>query len=127
MAEKQRYELEFVINTTRRVLYQQIITPEGLAEWFADDVKTESDNYFFSWEGDEESAILIEQREEELVRFQWEEEKEEGTYFQFKINVDPVTNELALIITDFAEAEELEGAQYLWESQVEDLRHTIGA
>ncbi len=127
MSEKQLFELEFQINTTRGVLYREIGTPEGLAEWFADDVNIEGDRYTFKWEGDEEHAILLGQQEDEYIRFHWESDEEADSYFQLRISQDPLTKDLALIITDFAEPEELEGAKTLWESQVDGLRHAIGA
>lgn len=127
MEEKQRFELEFLINTTRGVLFRQISTPEGLADWFADDVSIEGDRYTFVWEGDEESAILLSHKEDEEISFHWEGDEDANSYFQFRINVDPLTNELALIVTDFAEPDEIEGAKALWGSQIEGLRHIIGA
>lgn len=127
MAEKQRFELEFLLNTTKGVLFRELSTPGGLADWFADDVNIEEDLYTFVWEGSEEKARLLGKKDEEYIRFHWEEDEEETSYFQFRIEVDPVTNEVALIVTDFAEPQEIEESKELWSSQIDELRHVIGA
>ncbi|MFB6257331.1 MAG: START-like domain-containing protein [Flavobacteriales bacterium] len=126
MAYKERYELEFILHTTRGVLYKQISTPSGLAEWFADDVKVEEDRFIFMWEDEEERAVLLEEKGEEFIRFRWEGD-EADHYFEFRIRIDPLTEELALIITDFSEPEELDANKELWSSQIDGLRHSIGA
>lgn len=125
---KQQYELEFVMNTSRAILYKQLSTPDGLSEWFADDVNLENDELFtFVWEGAEEKARLLSSKKDEHIRFRWEEDEEGEAYFQFRIQVDPLTQEVALIITDFAEDEEVEESKELWTSQVNELRQLIGA
>lgn len=42
--------------------------------------------------------------------------------------MDALTKDVSLIITDFAEdEEELEESKQLWENQIDELKHTIGA
>ena len=38
MSNLTKYTLEFPINSSVTILYKRLSTPEGLAEWFADDV-----------------------------------------------------------------------------------------
>ena len=47
-------------------------------------------------------------------------------YFEFRINIEELTGDLALIITDFAEPEEKEDSIYLWDSQINDLKRVLG-
>ena len=50
------------------------------------------------------------------------------TYFELKIVVDDITQDISLIITDFAEDEEdEEEAKLLWNKQIEKLRQSIGS
>ena len=53
-------------------------------------------------------------------------EDKESNYFEFRINIDEITDDLALIINDFAEAEEKEDSIYLWDSQIADLKRLLG-
>ena len=46
--------------------------------------------------------------------------------FEFRINMDELTGDVALIITDFAEADEKEDSIYLWDNQIQDLKRLLG-
>ena len=129
MSEKVKYEMEIEIKSSTTVLYNMISTPSGLSEWFADDVNIKDDVFTFFWDGATESAKLLTKRKGESVKFQWMEHFEEGekTFFEMAIKVDDLTNDVALIVTDFAEPDEIEEAQLLWENQVADLKKTIGS
>ena len=121
----QKFELEYTFNTSPKVLYDRLSTPDGLSEWFADDVFLKGGNYSFVWEGSEQLAEIVGQKDNKFIRFRWVEEDEEE-YFEFKIQKDELTGDLALLITDFADSEELEDATELWNSQIADLKHAIG-
>ena len=127
---KVKYELEFIINTSPKILYNFLITPSGLSEWFSDDVTIRNNVYTFFWDGEQTRAKLLSSKKDESVKFQWidEEDEEEfkGTYFEFKIEVDSMTRETALLITDFSDEDDLESAQQLWESQIAELKHILG-
>lgn len=129
MSEKVKYEMEFEVNSSTSVLFNMISTPSGLSEWFADDVNIKDDLFTFIWDGSVQQAKLISRRKGESVKFQWIDDYEDGlkTYFEFTIKVDDLTNDVALLITDFAESGEIEDAKRLWENQIQDLKTTIGS
>lgn len=101
-------------------------TPSGLSEWFADNVNVKGDNYTFFWDGSEETAKMIRSKKGESVRFQWEDDEGEDYFFELLIRVDPMTKQVALIVTDFAEDDEIEDAKLLWENSISSLRQSIG-
>ena len=124
----EKIELEFVLRTSIKVLYTVISTPSGLSRWFADDVNINRDGSFsFIWDGSQEDAKLLGKKRDEFVRFKWLEDEEDENYMEFKINVDPMTNEVALIITDFCDEDEVEDSAGLWTKHVEKLRQSIGS
>ncbi len=126
MTQKIKYQLEYTFNSSPKVLYNRLSTPAGLAEWFAEDVNVKDGKiYIFIWEGAEQKAELISKRDLKSARFRWLDE-DEDTYFEFKIEIDDLTNDVALIITDFADEEDLEDSQSLWDSQISELRHVLG-
>ncbi len=102
-------------------------TPWGLTDWFADDVKLEGNVFTFVWDKSEEKAELQAEKENVLVRFHWLSDKDKKSYFEFKITVDELTNDVTLEVTDFAEPKEIEDAISLWNSQIDALRHAIGS
>jgi len=124
---KEKYELEFPIHASPAMLYQYFYTPSGLGEWFADNVNSRSEMYTFIWDGSEEEAKLLSNKTDEKARYQWVDDEGEDVYFEFKIQVDPITKDVSLIITDFAEEDEVDEAKMLWESQIAELKQTIGA
>ncbi|AQS93552.1 MULTISPECIES: START-like domain-containing protein [unclassified Polaribacter] len=126
--DKVKFELEIPIHASPNMLYQYISSPSSLQEWFADKVNSRGKVFSFVWEGTEELANLITKKAGERMRWKWLESEDDDSYFEIRIQVDPLTKDVSLIVTDFAEDEdEVDEAKQLWENQIEELRHTIGA
>ncbi|MDQ1296936.1 MAG: hypothetical protein QG611_915 [Bacteroidota bacterium] len=124
---REKYELEYTLNCSPKVLFSRLSTPEGLSEWFADNVNVEGDIFTFIWNKSEIRARLIALKENKFVRFEWlDNSEEESNYFEFSIIIEEISGSLALIITDFTEAEEKEDAISLWDSQIADLKRVLG-
>jgi uncharacterized protein YndB with AHSA1/START domain len=126
MAKRIKYNKEYSIRCSPTILYEFLITPAGLGEWFAEKVKQRETNFVFSWKGSEEYAELIAAEENEYVVFKWDW-MEEDEYFEFRIEKSPVTNETILTITDFAEKNEVADQGLLWDAQIHDLMHRVGS
>ena len=122
---KQKIILEYPINSSPKVLYTRLSTPGGLSEWFADDVNLKGNIFSFIWEGSEQKAQVVQKKENKYIRFAWLEE-EEDAFFEFRINIDELTKDVALVITDFVEEDEKEDTIELWNTQVAELKHIIG-
>jgi uncharacterized protein YndB with AHSA1/START domain len=127
MAEKVEYNMEFVVKASPKMLYKFLSTPSGLGEWFADNVNSRGKEYTFFWDGSEETAEVLGKKADQYIRFRWVEEEDEEAYFEFRIETDDLTNDVSLLITDFAEEDEVEESKLLWESQVNSLLHVIGS
>jgi hypothetical protein len=128
---KTKYELEYTLNCSPRVLFQRLSTPEGLGEWFADKVDAKGDLFSFFWNRSESKARLSALKENKLVRFEWlgnngNGDKDSG-YFEFRIDREELTGDIALIITDFAEPDEKDDSIYLWDTQIQDLKRLLGS
>jgi uncharacterized protein YndB with AHSA1/START domain len=122
-----KFELECTLNCSPKVLFSRLSTPEGLSEWFADNVNVDGDIFTFYWDNSESKARLSALKDNKLVRFEWMNlDNEDENYFEFSIHIDELTGDLALIITDFAEADEKEDSIDLWNSQIEDLKRLLG-
>lgn len=129
MEAKEKFEMEFILKTSSKVLDNMISTPSGLSEWFADNVNIKDDIFTFIWGGSEEEARLINKKTNSKVRWQWIEDEEDGidSYFEMKYELDPMTKSVILTITDFAESDEIDESKQLWESQIDKLKRTLGA
>ena len=126
MNDKVKFEIEFVIQSSPKLLFQYISTPSGLSEWFADNVNSRGEIFGFIWDGAEEEAKLLKRKNDEFVRFAWAEE-EDNSFFELKIIVDDITSDVSLFITDFAEEDEVEEAKMLWQNQVSSLKQVLGS
>ena len=127
MASKNIFQIEFPIRSSLRILFNQISTPSGLSEWFADNVNLNGKNYTFFWDGDEQEAELLSKKNNQSIKFRWTDEPKD-TFFELKIVIDDITQDISLIVTDFAEDEEdEEEAKLLWNKQIEKLRQSIGS
>jgi hypothetical protein len=129
MTKKEKFELEYVLKTSPKVLDKLLITPDGLSEWFAEDVIVKDEVYTFHWDGSEEQARLIHKKSGEGIKWQWLHDEEDGldTFFEMRYVIDPVTKAVILSVVDFAEPGEKDQVVRLWESQISDLRRVIGA
>jgi uncharacterized protein YndB with AHSA1/START domain len=123
---KTKYELEFTLNTSPSILYNRLSTPEGLSEWFADDVNLKKGKYTFIWEGTEQAASVIHKKTNKMIRFHWDDDDDAESFFEFRIHTDELTGDVALMITDFAEEDEKDDAVDLWDTQISELKHAIG-
>jgi len=127
MSDKIKFELEIPIQASPQLLYQYISTASGLSEWFADNVNSRSELFTFIWDDQEEQAKLLTKKNGERVKFKWLESDEDQSYFEIRIQVDGITKDVSLIITDFAEDDEVEESKMLWDNQVSDLKQILGS
>ena len=121
----EKIELEYEVKTSPRMLYKMISTDEGLQQWFAKKVKVNKDKFSFDWGGTIEEAQLLNKKENDHVKFRFLN-KPDHTFVEFKIKVDEITKDVALVVVDFVDANEKEESKELWDKQIEDLLDTMG-
>jgi uncharacterized protein YndB with AHSA1/START domain len=124
---KEKLELEYEIRSAPGILFNRLVTPGGLAEWFADNVMINEDIYTFVWEGSEEEAELLSKKDGEFVRFKWVDEDEKEAYFEFRIKIDEMTGDVALVVTHHVYEDELEESRNLWDKQIGKLKMILGS
>ena len=127
MDEKIKYEMEFPIQASPSLLFQYISTPSGLSEWYADNVNSRGEFFTFIWEGSEEKAKLVSKKSDERIKFRWVDDEDTSYFFELRIQVDDITKDVSLMITDFAEEDEIDEGKMLWENMVSDLKQILGS
>ncbi len=118
-------DLEYIFKASPAILYTFLTTPACLVRWFCDGVDINGDIYTFTWNGSDEDAEVVDDIEEEKIRFVWEN-ADEGEYLEFRMYKSPVTEETVLEITDFTEEREVDDLRRLWDSQIKNLRQETG-
>lgn len=122
-----KFEMEFVVRASEDMVFEFVSTESGLSEWFCDDVNIRDGVFTFNWEGQIQEAKLVKEIPPQLIRYQWVD-KNDGSYFEFRIQKDDLTNDVSLMITDFASDKADESsARLLWHSQVDKLLHVLGS
>ena len=128
MEDNVKYEMEFPIQVSPSLLYQYISTPSGMSEWYADNVNSRGEYFTFIWEGSEEKAKLLGKKSGERIKFRWVEDEDTNYYFELRIQVDEITKDVSLMVTDFAEdEEEVEEGKMLWTNMISNLKHILGS
>ncbi|MER3498083.1 MAG: ATPase [Chitinophagaceae bacterium] len=123
---KQLYTLEYPVRCSPSILYEFLSTPAGLQEWFADKVDERDNVFYFSWDGSNQKAEVLESEEDKFIRFHWLDAPTEE-YFEFSIEKSEITNQTILVVKDFAEKKDIKDQSMLWDYQVKDLFHRIGS
>ena len=121
---RKRIDLEYIFSSSVTILFSRLSSAPGLAEWFSDDVKHDGNIFTFVWDGIGEEAELVDMKKNSYVRFKWLDADDADEFFEFSLHVEPLTEEVALIITDFVDADEEGDAIELWNKQVEMLHRT---
>ncbi len=126
MTDYIKFELEFPLHVSPSFLHQYLSTPDGLGEWFAENVKSRGEIFTFVWGTTEEKARMIPTKTDETIRFKWLD-SDKDIFFEFKIEIDEITKDLSLIVTDFAEEDDLDETKMYWENKIAQLKLVIGA
>ncbi|MDB5018120.1 MAG: hypothetical protein JWQ84_2952 [Mucilaginibacter sp.] len=126
MPEKKEFKIEYEIKSSPRILYSFLNEPNGLTQWFADDVSVRDQIYTFTWDGEQQKAKLLTIKENKLVKFRWVDD-EPQYYFEMEILQDELTNDVALSITDFATEDTIGERKLIWNNQIEYLVSVLGA
>lgn len=125
--KKEKFHIEYIFDkVSRRSLWNHLTTPLGLSSWFADEVNIKGNRYTFIWNKEQQQADVIGSKPENFIRYRWVDEEDENTYFEFIIHTIELTGSTTLEITDFAEPEEKKDSIDLWDSQVANLKRTLG-
>ena len=126
MAEKKKFTLEYEVRSSPRILYSFISEPNGLSQWFADDVVFRDQIYTFTWDDEQQKAKMVTVKENKLVKFKWLDDDPQY-YFEMEIVQDELTNDVALAITDFTTEELMAEKKLIWDNQIDYLLSVLGA
>lgn len=125
--KKKKYKVEYPLsNVSLSVLWSSISTIYGLSEWFADEVNIDDKVFIFEWDGFEQRAHIIHEKNNSSIRLQWEEDKGTDAYFEMRIVSSEFSNDLVLLITDYAEECDVDDSILLWNEQIETLKRIKG-
>lgn len=120
------FTLEFIIRTSPTIVYKFLTTPSCLIRWFCDKVEIDGEKFSYYWGDEEEVAYLIDDFEDEYLRFQWEEAESDEEYLEFKMSVSDVTRETVFEIVDYCDEDEVADQKQLWSNQIDAMKKAMG-
>ncbi|MFO7977516.1 MAG: START-like domain-containing protein [Bacteroidales bacterium] len=123
----EKFTLEFPLEVTPKLLFTLISTPEGLCQWFAEGVEVQDDVFYFRWEGSRQSARLVHSSNNKGVKFQWLEEPNKDLFLELQVIHESTSTGVSLLVTDYAEAAEMDLSQRLWKTQVGHLQRLFSS
>ncbi len=129
---KQRIDIEYPLTTkSPNIIWDQISSAHGLERWFADHVEENEGVFTFTWgepwtEQDIRTAKMIEYEKYDHIRLKWDTDEDEEDYWEMRIEKSDLTHYLNLLITDFAEDDDVDGLKILWESNLDRLHRASG-
>jgi uncharacterized protein YndB with AHSA1/START domain len=128
---KYKYTTEFEIRANNKMLFNYLVTPAGLAQWFADQVSIDDYKIFnFVWDNQPHYARMTAQRLNRYVKFEFISEDsqpgQEPSFVEFKLDMNDLTQSSFLKITDFSDIENEEDLRELWTGLVSNLREIVG-
>ena len=128
---KQKIDIEYPLAIkSPALIWEQISSAHGLERWFADHVNEQDGVFTFTWgepwtEQDVREAHVLESATNDHIRLKWDEE-DDDTYFEMRIAKSELTHQLNLLITDFADDDDIDGLKILWESMLDRLHRASG-
>ena len=131
---KQKIDIEYPLATkSPAIIWEQISSAHGLERWFADHVSEEDGVFTFTWgepwtEQDVRQAHVVEAVKFGHIRLKWdyEDEEDDESYWEMRIEQSALTHNLNLMITDFADDDDVDGLKILWESCLDRLHRASG-
>lgn len=131
MAKRVQFTCEYFFKASPAILFEFLIEPSYLGQWFADQVTEQDGIYDFNWSGSVEKARLLESSEEnndtkdEYVKYEWLD-ADEGEFLEFRISLGEVSGKTNLVISGFCEDDEVDNEIALWDTQVASLKKLLG-
>jgi hypothetical protein len=129
---KQKFTIEHPLNAnSENIIWDQISTVDGLSKWLADDVDKNGNVFTFTWgqpwrNNESRQATVLSSKKNKFIRFKWNDDENNEDYWEIAIERYELTGDYTLLITDFAEKNELDDQKELWLNSLEQLHRSSG-
>ena len=125
---KEKIRMEYMLKAgSGNIVWSIIGTPSGQETWFADRITVDDKVFTFHWgKTEQRESELTNLRANSFIRFHWLDVEDKKSYFELRISQNELTDDLMLEVTDWAEADEIEDLQDLWDSEIEKMKRVSG-
>lgn len=130
---KQKITIEYPLSTkSPTIVWSMISDAAGLQKWIADYVEEADGKMLFKWgevwtEQDAKTSVIISREKNMFIRMRWDApEYDESTYWEMRIDKSDLTGHLNLVITDFADHNDVDYLKNLWNDNLNRLHNASG-
>lgn len=129
---KKKISIEYGLSCrSERIIWPLLSTPAGLTKWLADEVTAEGDILTFTWgevwsHHEVRSARIIDKVPYSYIRLQWVNEEDPDAYLEMRIEKGDITDDFVLLITDFADEDDVDVLKDIWTANLERLHTSTG-
>ena len=130
--ERKKVTIEYPLAAkSPAIVWRLISSAAGLQKWMADRVSDDGATMTFTWgeswrAHDVKVSHVISSRKFSYLRLRWEADHGEDEYWEMRISQSEHTGSLALVITDFADADEEDSIRCLWSGNLSRLHSVSG-
>ena len=126
----EKFEGDFEIRASKKMLYPYISTASGLAQWFADDVNINEDKDFnFIYDDADHRAKMVAHRLNQYVKFEFPDdldEEDDPSYVELHLEENELTQTVYLKVVDYSDFDDNQEQYELWEDLVHSLKDIVG-
>ena len=126
----EKFEGDFEIKASKKMLYPYISTASGLSQWFADDVNINEDKEFnFIYDEEDHKARMASHRLNQYVKFEFPDDMDEDghpSYVELHLEENEITQTVYLKVVDYSDFEDTEEQYELWQDLVHSLKEIVG-
>jgi uncharacterized protein YndB with AHSA1/START domain len=132
--KKHKYIVEYEINASIKMLFPYLSSPQGLSQWFAEDVHIVTQGqdklYDIVWDGMSHLASLAHLRTNSYAKYIFIDNEEQDehnlSFIEFKLTHSDMTDTSFLKVTDFSEMNSDTDLKELWEGLIARLKENVG-
>ena len=125
--------IEYPLNTkSPNIVWGMISTAEGLQKWLADIVVSDGNSMTFTWghpwtDRDTKTSQILECNKNSHIRMKWDyQEVDPQAFWEIRLEPSELTGHLNMLITDYADAEDIEDLRGIWDDNLDRLHRVSG-
>ena len=127
--------VEYPPNTkSPNIVWGMISTAEGLQKWLADIVVADADGetMTFTWghpwtDRDTKTSQILECDKFSHIRMKWDyQEEDPQAFWEIRLEQSELTGHLSMLITDYADPEDIEDLRGIWDENLDRLHRVSG-
>ena len=115
-----------------KIVWDMIGNAAGMQKWLADSVTEDGNHWTFTWgkpwtERDTKVSEVLEIVKPCYIRLKWDyKEVDPQAYWEIRIEQSELTGHINLVITDYADDEDIDDLSNLWDENMERLHRVSG-